>query len=156
MLRLLALLLVLVVVQVSAASPPDNPCDPKALLPPTDPAYGEAMKLSQTLNRHGIHVRCVMLSKEARMYDGLGAAFFRTDIGDFDALFLPPSQSWDKLKVIEEREKGGYTKYRFQGSPTYSGTWEGKSVYFVKHRNQFLHSLDQQVVSKLREALKQT
>jgi hypothetical protein len=113
------------------------------------------MKLSKTLHTHGIQVRCVLLSKEAQMFEGqLGAAFFRTDIGDFDALFLPPSESWDKLKVIEQRETSGYTTYRFQGDPKYSGTWEGRSVYFVKSRNQFLHSLDQQTVLKLREALK--
>ena len=154
MLRLLPWLFVLVVVQVLPASAQDNPCDPKAWLPATDPAYAEAMKLSKTLNRHGIQIRCVLLSKEAQMFEGqLGAAFFRTDIGDFDALFLPPSQSWDKLKVIGQHETDGHAKYRFQGSPTYPGTWEGKSVYFVKHRNQFLHSLDRQVVSKLREAL---
>jgi hypothetical protein len=73
---------------------------------------------------------------------------------DFEALFLPPAQSWDKLKVIEQHESGGYNRYRFQGSPTYHGTWEGKnSLYFVKHRNQFLHSFDPQAISNLREAL---
>lgn len=154
MLRLLLLLFVIVLVQVSPVSAQGDPCDPKALLPTADPAYGEAMKLSTALNRHGVQVHCVLVSKEARMFEGqLGAAFFGTDIGDFDALFLTPSQSWDNLKVIEERETGGYSRYRFQGSPTYSGTWEGKPVYFVKHHNQFLHSLDQQAVSKLREAL---
>ena len=154
MFRLLPLLFVLLVVQASPTSAQDDPCDPRALLPATDPAYAEAMKLSKTLNRHGIQVRCVLLSKEAQLFEGqLGAAFFRTDTGDFDALFLPSSQSWDKLKVLEQREPGGYNRYRFQGSPAYSGTWEGKSVYFVKHRNQFLHSLDQELVSKLREAL---
>lgn len=154
MLHLLPLFFVLVMVQLLPASAQNNPCDPRASLPATDPAYREAMKLSKTLNRRGIHVRCVLLSKEAEMFEGqLGAAFFRTDLGDFDVQFLPPSQSWDNLKVIEQRETGGYTKYHFEGSPAYSGTWEGKSVYFVKHRNQFLHSLDPQVVSKLREAL---
>ncbi len=154
--RLLPLFFVLVVMQVSPASAQDSPCDPKAWLPPTDPAHAEAMRLSKTLNRHDIQVRCVLLSKEAQMFEGqLGAAFFHTDMGDFDALFLSPSQSWDKLKVVEQRETGGCTTYRFQGSPAYSGTWAGKSVYFVKHRNQFLHSLDPKLVSKLREAFQQ-
>jgi hypothetical protein len=139
----------------SAAWAQNDPCDPKVFLPATDPAFAESMKLSKTLNRHGIQIRCVLLSKEAQLFDGqLGAAFFRTDIGDFEALFLPPAQSWDKLKVIEEHESGAYNRYRFQGSPKYPGTWAGKnSLYFVNHRNQFLHSLDPQVVSKLREAL---
>ena len=154
MLRLLPLAFVFAMV-AWAAWAQNDPCDPKAALPATDPAYAEAMKLSKTRNRHGIQIRCVLLSKEAQMFDGqLGAAFFRTEIGDFEALFLPPTQSWNKLKVIEQHESGGYNRYHFQGSPTYPGTWEGKnSVYFVKHRNQFLHSLDQQLISKLGESL---
>ena len=154
MLCLLPLLFVVVMMQASSASAQNDPCDPKALLPAADPAHADAMKLSKTLSSHGIQVRCVLLSKEAQLFEGqLGAAFFRTDSGDFDALFLPPSQSWDKLKVIEQPVAGGHTQYRFQGSPTYAGTWEGKSVYFIKHRNQFLHSLDEQLASRLREAL---
>jgi hypothetical protein len=43
MLRLLPWLFVLVVVQVLPASAQDNPCDPKAWLPATDPAYAEAI-----------------------------------------------------------------------------------------------------------------
>jgi hypothetical protein len=133
-----------------------DPCDRRALLPPTDPAYLEAMDLARTLKRHGLSVRCVMLSKEAQMFDGqLGAAFFRTASGDFDALFLPRSQTWDELKVVEQRDQGGYTRYHFGGAPKYSGTWEGKSVYFVRHRNQLLHSPNQPLVAKLRAALRQ-
>ncbi|PYX26803.1 MAG: hypothetical protein DMG80_20720 [Acidobacteria bacterium] len=83
------------------------------------------------------------------MLDGqLGAAFFRSDIGDFEALFLPRPKTWDELEIVEQREQGGYSRYHFRGAPTYSGTWEGKSVYFVKHRNQLLHSLDQKMVAK--------
>jgi len=154
MLRLLRVLFVLFVMQASFLSAKDDPCDPKSLLPPTDPAHTEAMKLAETLNRHGVQVRCVLLSKQAQMFEGqLGAALFRTDTGDFETLFLPRLQSWDELKVVEQREPSGNAKYHFQGSPKYSGTWEGKPVYFFKHRNQFLHSFDQQVVTKLREAL---
>ena len=152
--RLLSLLIILVVVHASPAASQNDPCDPRALLPPTDPAHTEAMELARTLNRRGIQVRCVLLSKEAQMFEGqLGAALFRTDRGDFEALFLPRSQSWDEMKVVQQREAGGYAKYQFQGSPKYSGTWEGKPIYFVKHRNQFLHSLDQQLVMRLRDAL---
>jgi hypothetical protein len=114
------------------------------------------MDLARTLNRHGLAVRCVMLSKEAQMFDGqLGAAFFRTAMGDFDALFLPRSQNWDGLKVVEQRHPDGYTQYHFEGAPKYSGTWEGKPVYFVQHQNQLLHSLNQQLVAKVRAALRQ-
>lgn len=154
MLGLLSVLLIFAVIQPLPSLAQNNPCDPRALLPATDPAYTEAMELAEALSRHSIHVRCVLLSKEAQMFEGqVGAAFFRTDTGDFEALFLRRSQSWDELKVVEEREAGGYSKYYFQGSPKYSGSWEGKPVYFVRHRNQFLHSLDRQMVSKLREAL---
>jgi hypothetical protein len=133
-----------------------DPCDSRALLPHADPAYVDAMDLARTLNRHGLAVRCVMLSKEAQMFDGqLGAAFFRTAMGDFDALFLPRSQNWDGLKVVEQRHPDGYTQYHFEGAPKYSGTWEGKPVYFVQHQNQLLHSLNQQLVAKVRAALRQ-
>ena len=155
MLRLLRFLLLLLVVQVSFSSAKDDPCDPRTLLPTTDPAYTEAMNLAEMLNRQGIQIRCVLLSKQAQMFEGqLGAALFRTGAGDFEVLFLPRSQSWDELKVVEQREPGGYAKYHFQGSPKYSGTWEGQPLYFFKHRNQFLHSFDQQVVTKLHDALR--
>jgi hypothetical protein len=134
----------------------NDPCDPRALLPTTDPAYADAVKLSETLNRNGIQVRCVLLSKESQMFDGqLGAAFFRTEIGDFEALFLAQGHTWDNLKILQIRDAAGYVKYQFRGSPAHPGAWEGKPVYFVKHGNEFLHSLDSQLVSKLRQALKE-
>lgn len=149
MLRLVPLLFVLFLVQACPASPQD-----RTLLPLSDPAYADAMELAKTLIRHGISVRCVLLSKEARMFEGqLGAAFFRSDIGNFEVLFLPRPKTWDQLEVVEQREHGGYTRYHFRGIPKYSGTWEGKSVYFVKHGNQLLHSLDQKIVAKVHEAL---
>ena len=153
--RSVTLLLVLLMIAMRALAQGER-CDPQALLPSTDPAYADAATLSDTLHGHGIQVRCVLLSKEAHMFGGqLGAAFFRTDVGDFEALFLPRGQTWDHLNIIEKQEADGYTRYQFRGSPTYSGTWEGKSVSFVKHRNQFLHSLDKQTVLKLREALQE-
>lgn len=139
---------------VASLAAQNNPCDSRASLLPSDPAYAEAMKLSRTITEHHIEIRCVVLSKEAQLFDGqLGAAFFRTGAGDFEALFLPPTQSWNELKVIEKREVNGYTTYRFQGSPAYSGTWEGKPVYFVKQRNRLLHSPDEKLAGKLRAAL---
>lgn len=93
MLRLLPLVFMFAIV-ASVAWTQNDLCDPKAALPATDPAHAEAMKLSKTLNRHGIQIRCVLLSKEAQLFDGqLGAALFRTEIGDFEALFLPPTQA---------------------------------------------------------------
>lgn len=74
--RLLPLLFVLVLLQPSFASAQDDPCDPRALLPRTDPSYADAMDLARTLTRHDISVRCVLLSKEAQMFEGqLGALF---------------------------------------------------------------------------------
>jgi hypothetical protein len=143
-----------VLVQASFTAAQNNPCDPRALLPHTDPAYADAMELAKTLTSHGISVRCVLLSKEAQMFEGqLGAAFFRSDIGNFEALFLPRSETWDELEVVEQREQGGHATYHFRGVPKYSGTWDGKPVYFVKHGNQLLHSLDEKMVARLREAI---
>jgi hypothetical protein len=154
MLRLLPLLFVLVLVQVSPTSAQDDLCDPRTLLPLSDPAYADAMELAKTLTRHAISVRCVLLSKKAQMFEGqLGAAFFQSDIGNFEVLLLPRPKTWDQLEIVEQREHGGYTRYHFRGIPKYSGTWEGKPAYFVKHGNQLLHSLDQKTVAKLHQAL---
>ena len=153
MLRLVPLGLVLVLMLASFTAAQNDLCDRGALLPRTDPAYADATELAKTLTRHGISIRCVLLSKEARMFEGqLGAAFFASDIGNFEALFLPRPKTWNELEIVEQREQGGYTRYHFRGAPKYSGTWEGKSVNFVKHWNQLLHSLDEKTVAKLREA----
>lgn len=131
-----------------------NSCDPSTRLSPTHPVYAEATELAQTLNKSGIAVECILYSTMENMFeDQVGAAFFRTNDGDFEALFLPRSESWDRLTIIERREKIGY-RYDFEGTPkSFTGDWEGKQMYFLKHGNQLLNSLERQTVTKLNAAL---
>ncbi|MFZ0421072.1 MAG: hypothetical protein WAM04_23430 [Candidatus Sulfotelmatobacter sp.] len=129
-------------------------CDPPSTrMPPTHPVYAEAMELAQTLNRHGVGVQCILLAKMEHMFeDQVGAAFFRTDAGDFEAFFLPRSERWDALEIVEQREPDGY-EYDFPGTPRFLSHWEGRRTYFVKYGNQLLNSLEKQTVTKLDAAL---
>ena len=62
-----------------------------------------------------------------------------TDTGVFEALFLPKPENFNRLKIVEQEEIGGYI-YSFRGSPcSLTEHWEGRRVYFVKHGNQLLH-----------------
>jgi len=129
-------------------------CDPPATrLPASNPAYADSMELAATLNHRGVRVQCVLLAKMENMFEGqIGAAFFRTDVGDFEAFFLPKSESWDGLEIVEQHRAGEYG-YQFRGAPKYFGYWEGRRTYFVKHRNELLNSLDKQTAAKLNDAL---
>jgi hypothetical protein len=123
------------------------------LLPSANPAYADAMELARTLRSRGFVVKCVLLSKEEHMFEAQkGAANFQTDVGVFEALFLPKSENFNTLEIVEQEETGGFI-YSFRGSPrSLTEHWEGRRVYFVKHGSQFLHTLDMQVAAKLEEA----
>ena len=58
------------------------PCGPEELkesLPTDAPAYPDAMALSETLNKHGVTVKCVLSSKMDHVFEGQeGAALYRT------------------------------------------------------------------------------
>jgi hypothetical protein len=120
------------------------PCGfPHTLLPSANPAYADAMELARTLRSRGFVVKCVLLSKEERMFEGQeGAANFQTDVGVFEALFLPKPENFNTLEIVEQEETGGFI-YSFRGSPrSLIEHWEGRRVYFVKHGSQLLHALD--------------
>lgn len=90
------------------------------------------------------------------MFEGQeGAANYQTDIGVFEALFLPKPETFNTLEIVEQGESGGFT-YSFRGSPrSLAGYWEGtRRSYFIKHRSQFLHTLDKQAAVKLEDAFK--
>jgi len=131
-----------------------SPCGHShTLLTSANPAYADAMDLAQALGRRGFVVKCVLLSKEERMFEGQeGAANYQTDVGVFEALFLPKPENFDALEIIEHEETGVFI-FSFRGSPrSLTEHWEGRHVYFVKHGSQFLHTLDKQVAAKLEEA----
>src|SRR5258708_16853131 len=68
----------------------------------SDAAYPDAMDLARTLISHSFIVTCVSPSQMTDTFEGQeGAAVYRTNEGDFEALFLPKPQNFNKLRVIE-------------------------------------------------------
>jgi hypothetical protein len=128
-----------------------------ALLRPADPAYADAMELAQTLRNHGFAVQCVLQSKMVRLFEGQkGAALYRTNRGDFEALFLPKAQTF-AVQPNEARKNGRYI-YSFSGSPhSTGGPWDSaRPTFFVQHSNQFLTTWDKQLATELDKALTST
>ena len=89
----------------------------QAQLSSIDPVYVDAMELARYLIEHGFIVKCVLASKEQNQFeDQKGAAFYRTDRGSFDVLFLPKTETFDGLEVVEQRQGARYL-YSFRGTP---------------------------------------
>ena len=81
----------------------------------SDAAYPDAMDLAQTLISHSFVVTCVSPSQMTDTFEGQeGAAVYRTNEGDFEALFLPKPQNFNKLRVIERHDRRRYL-YSFAG-----------------------------------------
>jgi hypothetical protein len=127
-----------------------------AQLQKANPAYADAMELAQTLSEHGFIIKCVLGSKMDRLFEGMkGAALFRTNRGDFEALFLPKAQTFAEVNVIEQRRDNEYI-YSFQGNPKPwpANRMEGpRRTYFLKHANQLLVIDDDQLRARLEEIL---
>jgi len=150
-----------VTVESWPASPPGEvlaPCslhDLIALLPPTDPAYNDAVELARKLDDWGIHVRCTLASKMQRIFAGqIGAAYYRTDAGDFEALFLPPSDSFGGLRIVERQKQNRYL-YSFRGTPRSKVHMDSsRQAYFIKKRNVLFYVWgDDQLAETLRSKL---
>lgn len=128
-----------------------SPMDLSAAVQPTDKAYGPARALSDHLERGGFRVRCVLRSRWEGLFEGLvGAALYRTDRGDFEALFLSPSDTFDQLRV-NERKEGAAWVYSFEGEPK---PWpanriEGRRIQFVKHAHRLLLVWDDEKLAAL-------
>ena len=131
------------VVWVTAPQPfvDSTQCSPNELLArmrPDDPAYIDAMELAQTLQTHGVVVNCVLQSKMVHFFDDQkGAAFFKTDYGQFETLFLPKPQTFDSLNITLTTKNGRFL-YSFAGSPRPLGAQPIDSAYpefFEKHGN---------------------
>jgi carboxypeptidase family protein len=108
-----------------------------AELQPTDPAYADATAVEDQLDGLGIMVRCTCASKWARLFRGeVGAAWFRSDDGIFEVLFLPKGQTFAHLKVLEHRDGDRYLT-SFTGKPYSAVHMDGsKPTYFVKRGNR--------------------
>jgi hypothetical protein len=133
---LASLLLLLVCPESVLAQYPCGPEALKAALPSNAPSYPDAMALSQVLKKNGIAVKCILLSKMDNAFEGMeGAALYRTDHGDFEALFLPRPQNFDQLNVVEQ-QVGNMYDYSFVGPrrPVPQLMEAGYREYFIKHQ----------------------
>jgi hypothetical protein len=133
-----------------------SPKDLSAAVQPTDKAYGPARALSEHLERGGFRVRCVLRSHFEGLFEGLvGAALYRTNRGDFEALFLSPPDTFDQLRVNERQERGAWV-YSFEGEPRpwSANRMEGRKMQFVKHAHRLLLvSDDEKLAALLQEAI---
>lgn len=127
-----------------------------AAIQPADRVYRLAQQLSQQLQGSNFVVRCVLRSHMEGVFEGLaGAALYRTDRGDFEAVFLPPTATFDQL-VVQERQDGAGWVYSFAGEPKPwpANRMEGSQRrYFVKHANTLLMSADEELAASLERAL---
>jgi hypothetical protein len=115
-----------------------------------DPVYSEALQLSQVLSVHGIQVKCVLRSKMARFFLGQkGAALYRTDQGDFEALFGRP-EDFANINVVEQAQPGGRYVYNFHGTPDASGMQSARRTYFAKHGGTFVMTSNEQIAVSLK------
>ena len=127
-----------------------------AVLRSDDPVYIDALNLARILQIHGFLIKCVLQSKMIDIFEGQkGAAVFRTDQGDFDALFLPNTQTFDSLDSIEVRENGRFL-YSFRGRPSQASPYPIDSAYqmfFAKHANQFFITSTSQLAAKIAKSI---
>jgi hypothetical protein len=124
-------------------------------LTPAYPPYVDANKLEDTLNDVGVTVRCLLRSKKERFFKGQeGAAFYRTDAGSFDVLFMPKKKTFARLKVAERRENGAYI-YSFRGlSRRAFDVDSSRPIYLVKRKNALFWVWgDQQLAANIRAKL---
>jgi hypothetical protein len=121
----------------------------------SDPVYSDAIELGRTLSARGFVVECIRSSKEQHSFQGQkGAAWFRTDHGTFDVLFLPKGQNWDALEVIEQPQQNGRYTYAFRGTPqTGNGNDSSKPMWFIKYKNVlFSVWADKELAARLQKA----
>lgn len=132
-------------------------CDPRevteSLLKPADHAYAESVELTRELEHRGYIVRCVLESKEENFFEGqLGAALYRTNRGDFEALFLTKPRTFDSVRVVERFVKGEVYRYSFEGSPHATGMY-GRRTFFARRANRFFMTFDMRLAADLGEVL---
>jgi hypothetical protein len=139
---------------ISATAPiavtQENGCE---WLSAAEPFYSDAMGLMQILVNRGVMVRCILgPSTSSGMFDDEhGAAIFRTDIGEFDVHFLPPSLTFNAL-LIQERIVSGRYLYSFEGTPK---AWRAnlidspRALHFIRDGNRLVETQDATTAARL-------
>ena len=85
----------------------------------------------------------------------VGAAFYRTRGGVFQALFLPQSQTFDELQIRERRD-GAFYLYSFEGQPkrsTAGPMTASRPFHFLENLNRLIVSDDKELVAHLEAIL---
>lgn len=84
-----------------------------------------------------------------------GTAVYRTTEGDFEALFLPKPQNFNKLRVTErfDGQNDRYCFARRPGSVARQSDGEHFSFVFCKHRNELIVAEDHQVAIRMKGAI---
>ncbi len=87
------------------------------------------------------------------MFHGqVGAAYFHTDYGVFEALFLPKGQVF-RVEMIEKPESGHYI-YTFRGSPSGRSVYRSKPMARVQKDNVLVMIYgDRPLAARLEQAL---
>jgi PEGA domain len=103
---------------------------------PADRAYGYARELERLLDERGIMVRCMCASKLTEIFQGqAGAAWYRTDEGAFDVLFLRKGRTFAGVKIVQRRLGGAY-RTSFAGRPQSAVRFDGSApTYYIKRAN---------------------
>ena len=94
------------------------------------------------------------------LFDGLAERLFTVfegavEQGDFEALFLPSTDTFDSVDSTESRENGRFL-YSFLGSPSPKSPHPINSayaMYFVKHANQFFITSDSELAATIAKAV---
>ena len=83
-----------------------------------DPVYSDATELGQKLNVQGIITDCIRASKMENFFEGQkGAAWFKTNQGIFEVLFLPKPKNFSKLEITLKLSSNERFVYLFRGEP---------------------------------------
>jgi hypothetical protein len=89
------------------------------------------------LTRRDFVVECIRRSKQEHLFEGQkGAAWFETDEGIFEVWFLPKTESFASLEIIEERKANGRYIYTFRGKPRIRTYMDSpKPIAFIERGN---------------------
>jgi hypothetical protein len=114
------------------------------------------MDLARLLTGRGIRVDCICASKGQRFFDGQkGAAYFHTESGIFDSLYLPKGKVF-RIDVVE-KDVNGCKVYSFRGSPVghpINSCGRARPIVFIQHKNVLLLVDGGSGAGQLRKALK--
>jgi hypothetical protein len=128
-----------------------------SLLQPNDSEYSDAMEIALFLRNNGFIVHSLHRSKMSGFFSGVDkAALIRTDNGALEVMFFPAMDGAEKVQVLEERKAGRYLySFREQPNSTLGDSIDSnRPEYFIRHRNVFIITDDQDLSTKLKTAFK--